>query len=122
MIDVSSGFGTFSYMLRSLDSSLKSPVIPEHLSLRIEFIQPWIVSTDTNWSHPVLEIWRQMDLILTRLTCSQLRKIDIFAIIPGPAEAHIEMGDMETLVYDRLPFLRAKNMLIVQNADDSDGK
>jgi hypothetical protein len=119
VVDVSNGFGTFPFMIRSLDSSLKSPAMLEHLSLRIEFMQPWTFSDD-DWSQPIglLEVWRQMDLILTRPTCLRLQRVEIIAVLPKEVEI-LQMGGIETLIYDRLPLLRAKDILIVKEVEGS---
>jgi hypothetical protein len=93
-------------MLSALDSSLRSPSMLKHLSLRIES-----VDEDTKWSR--LSIWSEMDSILIRPTCSRLRSVRITVILPTEAQIYVQ-GDVESVVPHLLPRLYAKVILLVE--------
>lgn len=91
-------------MLRILDCSLNSPALLEHLTFKIEF--------DTELS--ILgDLWSQLDLILTRPTCSRLQSVHIVTL-PFP-DANIDaMYDVEVILPRLLPLLHAKGILVVE--------
>jgi hypothetical protein len=93
-------------MVRALDCSLKSPALLEHLTFKIEFIFFAELSV-------LGDIWSQMDLILTRPTCSHLQSVRI-VIILAP-DANIDgMEDMEVILPRSFPLLHAKGILVVE--------
>jgi hypothetical protein len=108
VIKLKAGTGPLYLMLRTLDCSLRSPATLEYLSVKIE---PF--DKNNEWSES--NIWNEMDSILTRPTCSRLRKVRIIPVIISEAQSDA-MGNVEALISPLLPLLHAKGILVVEKA------